>query len=350
MKHNTDYILQKAINSHDLDEEEILYLLKTKDTKKLTSFADMVRNKYVGNEVHLRALIEFSNYCKQNCLYCGLQRTNLKLERYRIKEQDIVNLAKQAKAFGYKTVVLQSGEDDYYNVNKMTYIISEIKKLDIAITLSVGEKTFDEYKAYKEAGADRYLLRIETTDEVLYNKLAPEMSLKNRMICLENIKKLGFEVGSGIMVGLPGQTFESIAKDIMYLKSIPVDMAGIGPFIYNPDTSLQIKSINQYDNFDLSLKVMAILRLIMPDINIPATTAMETLNPNGRLIALQSGANVVMPNATETIYRKKYEIYPGKICLNDSPGQCRACIENKIKSIDRFVSKSKGSHNSHVTI
>ncbi|MDR3124876.1 MAG: [FeFe] hydrogenase H-cluster radical SAM maturase HydE [Endomicrobium sp.] len=350
MKHNTDYILQKAISSHNLHEEEILYLLKAKDTKKLTSFADMVRKKYVGNEVHLRALIEFSNYCKQNCLYCGLQRTNVKLERYRIKEQDIVNLAKQAKDFGYKTVVLQSGEDDYYNVNKMTYIISEIKKLDIAITLSIGEKTFDEYKAYKEAGADRYLLRIETTDEVLYNKLDPDMSLKNRMICLGNIKKLGFEVGSGIMVGLPGQTFESIAKDIVYLKSIPVDMAGIGPFIYNPDTFLQFKSIHQYDNFDLSLKVMAILRLIMPDINIPATTAMETLNHNGRLIALQSGANVVMPNATEAIYRKKYEIYPGKICLNDSPGHCRACIENKINSIGRFVSKSKGFHNPYVTI
>ncbi|MDR0617941.1 MAG: [FeFe] hydrogenase H-cluster radical SAM maturase HydE [Endomicrobium sp.] len=350
MKHNIDYILQKIISSRNLHEEEILYLLKTKDTKKLTSFADMVRKKYVGNEVHLRALIEFSNYCKQNCLYCGLQRTNLKLERYRIKEQEIVSLAKQAKDFGYKTVVLQSGEDEYYNVNKMTYIISEIKKLDIAITLSVGEKTFNEYKAYKEAGADRYLLRIETTDEVLYNKLDPDMSLKNRMICLENIKKLGFEVGSGIMVGLPGQTLESIAKDIVYLKSIPVDMAGIGPFIYNPDTSLQFKSINQYDNFDLSLKVMAILRLIMPDINIPATTAMETLNPNGRLIALQSGANVVMPNATETIYRKKYGIYPGKICLNDSPGHCRACIENKIKSIGRFVSKSKGFHNPYVNV
>ncbi|MDR2395914.1 MAG: [FeFe] hydrogenase H-cluster radical SAM maturase HydE [Endomicrobium sp.] len=351
MKNNINYILQKSINSHNLDEKEILLLLKTKSIKKLTSSADMIRKKYLGDEVHLRALIEFSNYCKQNCLYCGLQKTNLKLERYRIKEQDIINLAKQAKNYGYKTVVLQSGEDPYYTIKKMVYIISEIKKLDLAITLSIGEKTFNEYKSYRQAGADRYLLRIETTDEKLYNKLNPGMNLKNRMQCLENIKKIGFEVGSGIMVGLPWQTLESIAKDIIYLKSIPVAMAGIGPFIYNPDTSIShLEKINKNNHFDLSLKVMAILRLIMPDINIPATTAMETLDHNGRLIALQSGANVVMPNATETIYRKKYEIYPGKICLNDSPGHCRTCIESKIKSIGRFISKSKGFHNSNVAI
>ncbi|MDR1418666.1 MAG: [FeFe] hydrogenase H-cluster radical SAM maturase HydE [Endomicrobium sp.] len=345
MEDNIDLILQKSIETHNLYENEILYLLKSKDTKKICSFADIVRKKYLGDEVHLRALIEFSNYCKQNCLYCGLQRDNLKQERYRIKEQDIISLAKQAKDYGYKTVVLQSGEDIYYTVKKMAYIISEIKKLDIAITLSVGEKTFNEYKAYKQAGADRYLLRIETTDETLYNKLNPQMSFKNRIQCLENIKKLGFEVGSGILIGLPGQTLKSIAKDIVYLQSIQVDMAGIGPFIYNPDTSiLSFGKINQYDNFDLSIKVMAILRLIMPDINIPATTAMETLNSNGRIIALQSGANVVMPNATEIIYRKKYQIYPGKICLNDSPIHCRACIENKIKSIGRFISQNKGFH------
>jgi biotin synthase len=345
MGNNIDSILQKSIRLHNLDENEILYLLKSKDTKKICSFADMVRKKYLGDEVHLRALIEFSNYCKQNCLYCGLQKNNLKLKRYRIKEQYVIRLAKQAKDYGYKTVVLQSGEDIYYTAKKMAYIISEIKRLDIAITLSIGEKTFNEYQTYRQAGADRYLLRIETTNEALYNKLDPQMSLKNRLQCLENLKKLGFEVGSGIMIGLPGQTLRSIAKDIVYLKSIQVDMVGIGPFIYNPDTPiLSFGKINQYDNFDLSLKVMAILRLIMPGINIPATTAMETLNPNGRIIALQSGANVIMPNATEIIYRKKYQIYPGKICLNDSPGHCRFCIENKIKSIGRFVSQNKGFH------
>jgi biotin synthase len=332
-------ILEKAIKLHSLNEREILYLLKTEKNDKLFSAADKIREEYVGDEVHLRALIEFSNYCKQNCLYCGIRKDNTKIIRYRLVPQEIINLAKKAANYGYKTIVLQSGEDLYYTVDIISKMIFEIKKFDVAVTLSVGEKTFEEYKAYRKAGADRYLLRIETTDEMLYDRLDPCMSLKNRMNCLEDIKKLGYEVGSGIMVGLPGQTLESIAKDIVYLKSIPVDMAGIGPFIYHPGTPIEKSECN---SFDLALKVMAILRLLMPDINIPATTAMETLNPNGRLIALQCGANVVMPNATETQYRRHYEIYPGKICPGDSPGHCRFCIENKIKSINRYVAKNKG--------
>ncbi|MDR3256272.1 MAG: [FeFe] hydrogenase H-cluster radical SAM maturase HydE [Endomicrobium sp.] len=349
-----DKILEKAINTHSLNENEILELLKTEKTDTLFLHADEIRKKYVGDAVHLRALIEFSNYCKQNCFYCGLRRDNSSLKRYRIESRNIIDLAKKAKDYGYKTIVLQSGEDSYYTVEKMITIISGIKDLDLALTLSIGEKTFEEYKAYRNAGADRYLLRIETTNEALYNKLDPEMSLKNRMQCIENIKKLGYEVGSGIIVGLPGQTLESIAKDIIYLKSIPVDMAGIGPFICHPDTPMSLilynssptseEKENSSDSFELSLRAVAILRLIMPDINIPATTAMETLNPKGRLIALQSGANVVMPNATDTTYRKYYEIYPGKICLGDSPSYCRFCIENKIKSINRFVSTGKGFH------
>ncbi|MCA6085818.1 [FeFe] hydrogenase H-cluster radical SAM maturase HydE [Candidatus Endomicrobiellum agilis] len=334
-------ILYKAINIHNLNKREILHLLDTKESDKLFSAADKVRKEHVGDKVHLRALIEFSNYCKQNCFYCGLRRDNSKITRYRLKPQEIISLAKNAANYGYKTIVLQSGEDLYYTIDKMSKIISEIKKFDVAITLSIGEKTFEEYKAYRKAGADRYLLRIETTDEALYNKLDPGMSLQNRMICLDNIKKLGYEVGSGIIVGLPGQTLESIAKDIIYLKSIHVDMAGIGPFIYHPNTPIEKPEGNP---FELSLKVMAILRLLMPDINIPATTAMETLNPNGRLIALQCGANVVMPNATQTEYRKHYEIYPGKICIGDSPKHCRFCIDSKIKSINRTVAEDKGCH------
>jgi biotin synthase len=337
-------ILDKAVSTYNLDKSEILYLLKTDETAKIFSAADKVRKKHVGDKVHLRALIEFSNYCKQNCLYCGLRRGNTKITRYRLKTQEIINLAKKAIEYDYKTIVLQSGEDLYYTIDRMSKIVSEIKKFNTAVTLSIGEKTFEEYKTYLKAGADRYLLRIETTDEVLYNKLNPGMSFKNRIRCLEDIKRLGYEVGSGIMVGLPGQTIESIAKDIIYLKSIPVDMAGIGPFIYHPDTPIEKTEGNC---FELALKVMAILRLLMPDINIPATTAMETLNPNGRLIALQCGANVVMPNATETAYRKHYEIYPGKICIDNSPKYCRFCIEKKIKSINRNVAESKGYHRSN---
>jgi len=342
MSKDIDSILNKAVKYHNLDEKEILCILEEKkESKRLFFVADEIRKKYLGDEIHLRAIIEFSNYCKQNCLYCGLRKGNKYLTRYRIEPQEIIESARKAKNYGYKTVVLQSGEDSYYSVDKMTKIISSIKDLDIAVTLSIGEKTFEEYKAYRDAGTDRYLLKIETTNETLYNKLDPKMSLTNRMQCLENIKKLGYETGSGIIVGLPGQTLKSIAKDIMYLKSIPIDMAGIGPFIYNPSTPIESTKENF---FELSLKVMAIIRLLMPDINISATTAMETVNSRGRLIALQSGANVVMPNTTEVIYRKHYKIYPGKICINDSPSHCRSCIENKIKSINRYISMGKGSH------
>ncbi|MDR1695238.1 MAG: [FeFe] hydrogenase H-cluster radical SAM maturase HydE [Endomicrobium sp.] len=348
-------VLDKAVNTHSLDKAEILGLLKAGNGSALFAAADAVRKKYAGDEVHLRALIEISNYCKQNCLYCGLRRDNAELARRRLEPEEIIDLAYKAKEYGYKTIVLQSGEDPYYTAGKMREIISAIKNLDLALTLSIGEKTYDEYKAYKEAGADRYLLRIETTDETLYNKLDPGMSLKNRMECLKNLKKLGYETGSGIIAGLPGQTLESIAEDILFLKSIPVDMAGIGPFIYNPDTpvfngseesaagSEELTVLDGKGNyFDLSLRVMAILRLIMPDINIPATTAMETLNPDGRIIALQSGANVVMPNATEGDLRKFYEIYPGKARVSESPAESRLNIENKIKAIGRTVSEGKG--------
>jgi biotin synthase len=350
---SVEFILNKAVSSRVLTQEEITGLLKLTDYSKLTAAADAVRQKHLGAQVHLRALIEFSNYCKQNCVYCGLRRDNRVLTRYRIEPEEILELAKKAKSYGYKTIVLQSGEDPYYDTLKMEKIIFGIKKLDLALTLSIGEKTFEEYKAYKQAGADRYLLRIETTDEDLYAKYDPGMSLENRKNCLMNLKKLGYEVGSGIIVGLPGQTIESIAKDVLYLKSIPVDMAGIGPYIYNPNTPMKDNIENgklsariELNNFELSLKVMAVLRLLMPDINIPATTAMETINSNGRIIALQSGANVVMPNATEGERRKQYEIYPGKICVSDAPSKCRFCIEAKIMSIGRSVSQTKGNSKS----
>lgn len=335
-------LLQKAEETHELRKEEIVSLLElalTSHPSPLTQAADRVRKKYVGDEVHLRGLIEFSNYCKQNCLYCGFRRDNKKATRYRLTEEQIIAFAKDAAEQGYKTVVLQSGEDSYYTIDKMKHIISEIKKFDLAITLSIGEKTFEEYEAYKEAGANRFLIRIETTDKNLYTKLDPDMDWQNRLICLNNLRELGYEVGTGCLVGLPEQTLESLADDILFFKEINADMIGIGPFIPNENTPLKDA---QGGSFELALKVMAITRLLLPDINIPATTAMETLNPNGRLIALQSGANVVMPNVTQGDYRKFYEIYPGKICVNDTPTKCRGCITGKIKSINRSVSTDYG--------
>lgn len=334
-------ILKRAEEKHELAKSEIVELLSIPFTihNSLFTLADKVRQKHIGDEVHLRGLIEFSNYCKQNCLYCGFRRDNKKVTRFRLTEEQIISFAKNAAELGYKTVVLQSGEDPYFTIDKMKSIISEIKKFDLAITLSIGEKTFEEYEAYKEAGADRFLIRIETTDKDLYSKLDPEMDWENRLRCLKDLKKLGYEVGTGCLVGIPGQTLESLADDILFFKEINADMIGIGPFIPNENTPL---ADAQGGSFELALKVMAITRLLLPDANIPATTAMETLNPNGRLIALQSGANVVMPNVTQGEYRKFYEIYPGKICVNDTPDKCRGCIEGKIKSIGRSISKDYG--------
>ncbi len=323
-----------------MNRQELIDILSD-NTKNdwLFKEADRIRHENVGDEVHLRGLIEFSNICKRQCKYCGLRSPNKKVERYRILKDEIIKSAKNAVNMGYRTIVLQSGEDDYYDTDKMVEIIREIKKLDLALTLSIGEKTYDEYKAFKEAGADRYLLRIETTDEELYKEMHPNASYENRVRCLQDIKSLGFETGSGCLVGLPNQTIESLANDILFFKELDADMIGIGPFIPHEQTPL--KDANKGD-FWLALKVMALTRINLPDINIPATTAMETLNPNGRLIALQSGANVVMPNVTSTEYRAKYEIYPGKICINDQPEKCRGCIEAKIKSIGRTISKEKG--------
>jgi biotin synthase len=324
----------------NFSKQEIIDILKDDSQNSwLFSYADKIRKEFVGDEVHLRGLVEFSNICKRTCKYCGLRCENKELERYRISPDDIVKYAKNATSMGYKTIVLQSGEDEFYSTDVLCDIIKRIKQLDVALTLSIGEKTFDQYKAYKEAGADRYLIRIETTDRNLYSRMHPSMDYDNRIRCIQDIKSLGYEVGTGCLVGLPEQTFESLANDILFFKEINADMVGIGPFIPHPHTPLKDADKG---SFTLALKVMALTRILLKDINIPATTAMETLNPNGRIIALQSGANVVMPNVTTTEYRAKYEIYPNKICINENPSQCRGCIEGKIKSIGRTVSSSKG--------
>ncbi len=335
-----DKLINKAEDSHKLNRDELTAILKTDGfDKELFEAADRVRKKYVGDEVHLRGLIEFSNICKQNCLYCGLRRDNKNLERYRLTDTEIITLAQKAVSYGYKTLVFQSGEDPYYTPEKLGAIIKEIKKLDVAVTLSIGEKTSLEYESYRQCGADRYLIRIETTDRELYKKMHPEMDFDNRVKCIKEIKKHGYEVGTGCLVGLPGQTMESLADDILFFQNIDADMIGIGPFIPNENTPLKDA---EGGTFELAIKVMALTRLLLPDINIPATTAMETLNPNGRTIALQSGANVVMPNVTDSDYKKKYEIYPGKICLDDSPEKCRGCITDKINAIGRSVANNQG--------
>ena len=335
-------VIKNAQSTHSLSESEIVEILQNDTVNELLfDTADKVRKQYVGDEVHLRGLIEFSNICRCNCFYCGLRKDNSAVQRYRMTLEEILLLAQKAKDFGYKTVVLQSGEDAYFDTDIMCRIIQEIKELDLALTLSIGEKTYEEYKAYKEAGADRYLLRIETTDRELYKKLHPTMSFENRVRCLKDLKNLNFEVGTGCLVGLPHQSDESLAQDILFFKNIDADMIGLGPFIPSPQTPLQNENGGTLIK---ALKVMALTRLLLPDINIPATTAMETLQENGRLLALKSGANVVMPNVTDEECKQKYTIYPGKAGLNNTAQEYKNSIVKKIEAIGRKISNGYGFH------
>lgn len=327
-------LIAKAKQTHTLTKSEIISILSDKDyDEELFKAADDIRKKFVGDDVHLRALIEFSNYCRCNCKYCGIRVENKQAERYRLCREEIVNYARKAVDFGYKTIVMQSGEDLIFSADSLAQIVSEIKSLNAALTLSIGERSYEEYKILKDAGADRFLLRIETTDKNLYEKMHPKSNFENRIKCLYDLKELGYETGTGCLVGLPEQTLESLAGDILFFKELDADMIGIGPFIPHPQTPLKDMP---HGSFELALKVMAITRLLLPDINIPATTAMETLNPNGRLIALQSGANVVMPNVTGDDYCEKYEIYPNKAAVNYSE------LTRKLKEAGRNVSQEKG--------
>ncbi len=324
---------------NDFTRDEIIEILK--DTTKndwLFSLADNTRKKYVGDEIHLRALIEYSNICKNSCKYCGIRCNNTEVERYRLTEDEIINQTLKAVQLGFKTIVLQGGEDLYFTKDVMCKIITEIKKNDVALTLSIGERSYEDLESFRECGADRYLLRIETTDRHLYEKMHPRMDFENRLNCLKNIKNLGYELGTGCLVGLPEQTIESLADDILFFKEIDADMVGIGPLISHPKTPL-CNSPN--GDFYLALKVMALTRILLKDINIPATTAMETIHPNGRIIALQSGANAIMPNLSLDEHKIKYEIYPNKVSNNlaligeDS-------IEEKIRTIGRTISNTQG--------
>ncbi|MBE6458578.1 MAG: [Alphaproteobacteria bacterium] len=335
-------LIQKAISEHNLTRSELIELLYDDScAEELFSAADEVRRQYVGDEIHLRALIEFSNICRNNCCYCGLRRDNKNIERYRIDESAIFKLAEHAaKNMGLKTIVLQSGEDMFFTTEILCNIIRQIKTLDVALTLSVGEKSLEEYQAYRQAGANRFLLRIETTDKDLYLRHDPGMSWEQRVQCLRDLRTAGLEVGSGCLVGLPEQKVESYADDILFFKKIDADMIGIGPFIPHPDTPLKNASGG---TLNMALKVMALTRLLLPDINIPATTAMESLAPNGQRKALQSGANVIMPNVTLTTYRKHYELYPGKSTTGYTPDDSLRKVKELITSIGRKIGQGYGA-------
>ena len=333
-------LIEKAENEHSLCEEELAELLASSAAEEpLAAAADRVRRKYVGDGVHLRGLIEFTNICRQNCFYCGLRRENERAERYRLRPREIVRLARNARGYGYRTVVLQGGEDGYWHVERLAPILREIRALGLVITLSIGERTEEEYRALKEAGASRFLLRIETTDRELYERFDPGMSWEARRACLASLRALGYEVGTGSLVGLPGQSVESLARDILFFRELDADMVGIGPFIPNGDTPLGEAAAG---DIHLTRRMVSLLRLLLPEANIPATTAMETLERGARSLILRSGANVVMPNVTEGDFRRKYALYPGKACVKDTPEHCRSSLRAQLSAIGRFVAEDAG--------
>ena len=307
MNREIETFINTLENNHNLDKEDLLKLLKCEEPQYLYAAADKVRKKYVGDDVHLRGLIEFSNYCRNNCFYCGLRAANSKIKRYRMTAEEIINCARYAAEHDLKTIVLQSGEDKFFTIDELCKIVSEIKSMDVAVTLSIGELSKKEYAALKKAGADRYLLRIETTNKHLYERLHPDMSYDNRVKCLYNLKKLGYEVGTGCLIGLPKQTSEMLADDLLFFKKFDADMIGIGPFIPCSNTPLENE---EGGNVETVLKMISLIRLLMPDINIPATTALAVKDSNGYTKGLSCGANVIMPNMGMAKYKRLYHIYP----------------------------------------
>jgi biotin synthase len=323
-----------------MTRDEIIYLLSSEDKAALFGEADRVRRLHVGHAIHLRGLIEFSNACGRDCVYCGIRRSNHHVERYRMTVDEIFETARMASGLGYKSLVLQSGENCQYPMKDMCALLRRIKtEIGIAITLSMGEKTREEYAALKEAGADRYLLRFETSSEELFTQLKPDSSFQQRFQCLQWLRETGFQVGSGIMVGLPGQTIEMLADDILLMEKLDLDMIGIGPFIANPQTPLKDAASG---TLDLTLKAVAILRIITKNAHIPATTAMGSIEKGGRERALRCGANVLMPNVTPVKYREHYQLYPNKICIKDQPGDCAMCIAGLVHSLGRTIANDAG--------
>lgn len=323
------------------NKNELIELLSTNKSQELYQEADQVRKKYMGNGIFLRGIVEFSSYCDNQCKYCGLNKNNQGLRRYRLTKEEILKSVDLIASSKIKTVVLQSGEEHDLDPEWLADVIRAIKaKHDMSITISAGEKPKDIYKLWKEAGADRYLLKIETTDEKLYQKLHPDMTLQNRMRCSENLKELGYQNGSGLLIGLPGQTIESIAEDILWLNKYDFDMIGIGLFI--PHKATELADIPR-GNLELTLKTLAVTRIVTKNTHLPATTAIGSLEQDYRIDALKAGANVIMPNFTPQPYKQLYEIYPDKKCITEKQGACAKCMEVLANSIGRYIDYSKGN-------
>lgn len=337
---------EKLISRQVMEKDDFVALLgdfgNQETGKRLKEEALRLRTQYYGRQVFARGLIEFTNYCKNNCHYCGIRGANRNAARYRLSQKEILECCREGYRLGFRTFVLQGGEDPFYTDEKMAAIVREIKQRypDCALTLSLGERTWESYRLLREAGADRYLLRHETADEAHYRLLHPAgMSLENRRRCLYNLKSLGYQVGAGMMVGSPGQTLWCLAEDLLFLQRLQPQMVGLGPFIPHHDTCFATEAPG---SVELTLYLLSIVRILLPGVLLPATTALGTLDPCGREKGLLAGANVVMPNLSPLKNRKQYELYDDKACTGEEAAECLGCLKQRVEDAGFTLVSGRG--------
>lgn len=344
---NLHELIDRLHKEHTLTRGEFITLIKERDEENASYLASLAREEAVkiyGNGVFPRGLVEFTNYCKNNCYYCGIQGSNQHANRYRLSKDEILSACENGYQLGYRSFVLQGGEDPHYSDDVMVPIVSEIRKRyqDCAITLSLGERSKESYQKLYDAGADRYLLRHEAATPELYQKLHPEsLSLENRIQCLWNLKEIGYAVGTGFMVGAPYQTVENLVDDILFIQKLDPQMVGIGPFVPHHDTKFK-----DYPSgtVELTTYLTSILRLMNPHLLLPATTALGTIDPRGREKGILAGANVVMPNLSPVAVRKDYSLYDNKICTGEEAAECAGCLGRRLASIDYELVFTRGDY------
>lgn len=338
-------IVDEIRKKENISREQLGVLMDTRQEQVVEYLFGQAREvacSIYGHDIYMRGLIEFSNYCKNDCYYCGIRRSNIRADRYRLDKEEILSCCRTGYKLGFRTFVLQSGEDPYYTDDILCQIVSDIKNMfpDCAVTLSIGEKALDSYRRYYEAGADRYLLRHETADECHYSRLHPEeMSLENRKECLYNLKEIGYQVGCGFMVGSPYQTIDTLYEDLCFIKELVPHMVGIGPFVPQHDTPFGDREQGTLED---TIRLLAIIRLIHPAVLLPATTALGTIHPLGREKGIMAGANVVMPNLSPVSVRDKYLLYDHKICTGEEAAECCACMMRRMEKIGYHVAVSRG--------
>lgn len=342
-------LIEKLEQTQNLTKQEWTEVIGTRTEKVRNSLFDKATKaawKNYGHDIYIRGLIEISSYCKNDCYYCGIRSGNKNAQRYRLSKEQILECSDIGYDLGYRTYVLQGGEDPYFSPERMADIIFSIKERhpDTAITISMGEAKKETYQMWFDAGADRYLLRHETADFEHYGQLHPvQMSAKHRQDCLYILKEIGYQVGTGFMVGTPGQTPELLAEDMLFIKKLHPHMVGIGPFVPHHDTPFKDKTGG---SVELTTFMLGLLRLMSPSLLLPATTALGTIDPLGREKGIQSGANVVMPNLSPVSVRKKYELYDNKICTGDEAAECRGCLSRRMDAIGYHIVESRGDHRS----